>query len=47
MKSQIQKEKKEWRNYGTTDTNTTIFQTKPFREGTKTFFGKQNMGRLF
>ena len=37
MNSQIQKEKKKWWNCGITN----------FREGTKTFLGKQNMGRLF
>ena len=46
MKFQIQKEKKEWKNCGITNTNT-FFQKKSFHEGIKTFLGKQNMGRLF
>ena len=45
MKSQIQKKKKEWWNCGITNTN--IFPKKASHEGTKTFLGKEIMGRLF
>ena len=46
MKSQIQKQKKEWWNCRITNTN--IFPKKfPSHEGTKIFLGKEIMERLF
>ena len=45
MKSQIQKKKK---NGGIVELLIPrFFQKKSFHEGTKTFWGKKNMGRLF
>ena len=48
MKSQIpkkKKKKKKKKNCGITNSN--IFQKKASLEGTKTFLGKEIMGRLF
>ena len=47
MKSQIQKEKKNGGIVELLIPTPQFSKKKPFREGTKTFLGKKNMGRLF